>query len=66
MVYKRNIGGFQQLFGSRNFIIVDNNNADEDVFAKSIQTYSWSSRKQTYKTTGETVDCKRTQEKDRR
>jgi len=31
---QRNIGGFQQLFGSRNFIIVDNNNADEDVFAK--------------------------------
>ena len=31
---QKNIGGFQQLFGSRNFIIVDNNNADEDVFAK--------------------------------
>ena len=30
---QKNIGGFQQLFGSRNFIIVDNNNADEDVFA---------------------------------
>ncbi len=31
---QRNIGGFQQMFGSKNFIIVDNNNAKEDVFAK--------------------------------
>ena len=31
---QKNIGGFQQLFGSRNFIIVDNNDAGEDVFAK--------------------------------
>ena len=34
ILVQKNIGGFQQLFGSRNFIIVDNNNADEDVFAK--------------------------------
>ena len=31
---QRNIGGFQQLFGSRHFIIVDNNEAGEDVFNK--------------------------------
>ena len=31
---QKNIGGFQQLFGSRNFIIVDNNDAGKDVFAK--------------------------------
>ena len=31
---QKNIGGFQQLFGSRNFIIVDNNEAGEDVFQK--------------------------------
>ena len=31
---QKNIGGFQKLFGSRNFIIVDNNDAGEDVFAK--------------------------------
>ena len=31
---QRNIGKFQSLFGSRNFIIVDNNDAGEDVFAK--------------------------------
>ena len=31
---QKNIGGFQQLFGSRNFIIVDNNDAGEDIFAK--------------------------------
>ena len=31
---QKNIGVFQQLFGSRNFIIVDNNEAGEDVFAK--------------------------------
>ena len=31
---QKNIGGFQQLFGSRNFIIVDNNDAGEDVFNK--------------------------------
>lgn len=29
-----NIGGFQRLFGNSNFIIVDNNMAGEDVFAK--------------------------------
>ena len=29
-----NIGQFQSLFGSRNFIIVDNNEAGEDVFVK--------------------------------
>ena len=31
---QRNIGKFQSLFGSRDFIIVDNNDAGEDVFAK--------------------------------
>jgi shikimate kinase len=31
---QRNIGAFQRLFGSKNFIIVDNNMAGEDVFAK--------------------------------
>ena len=31
---QRNIGKFQSLFGSKNFIIVDNNDAGEDVFAK--------------------------------
>ncbi len=34
---QKNIGGFQQLFGSRNFIIVDNNDAGEDVFAKAFK-----------------------------
>ena len=29
-----NIGGFQRLFGNSNFIVVDNNMAGEDVFAK--------------------------------
>lgn len=29
---QNNIGKFQNLFGSRNFIIVDNNDANEDVF----------------------------------
>ena len=29
-----NIGGFQRLFGNSNFIIVDNNMAGEDIFAK--------------------------------
>ena len=29
-----NIGKFQNLFGSKNFIIVDNDNAKEDVFTK--------------------------------
>ena len=31
---QKNIGGFQQLFGSKNFIIVDNNDAGEDIFYK--------------------------------
>ena len=31
---QKNIGKFQNFFGSRNFIIVDNNKADEDVFNK--------------------------------
>ena len=31
---QKNIGSFQSLFGSRNFIIVDNNDAGEDVFNK--------------------------------
>ena len=31
---QKNIGGFQSMFGSKNFIIVDNNDAKEDVFAK--------------------------------
>ena len=31
---QRNIGAFQSLFGSRHFIIVDNNDAGEDVFNK--------------------------------
>ena len=30
----KNIGAFQSLFGSKNFIIVDNNDAGEDVFQK--------------------------------
>ena len=29
---QRNIGSFQSLFGSKNFIIVDNNDAGEDIF----------------------------------
>ena len=31
---QNNIGKFQSLFGSSNFIIVDNNDAGEDVFKK--------------------------------
>ena len=31
---QNNIGKFQSLFGSSNFIVVDNNMAGEDVFAK--------------------------------
>ena len=31
---QRNIGGFQQMFGSKNFIIVENNDPGEDVFFK--------------------------------
>ena len=31
---QKNIGKFQNYFGSKNFIIVDNNKADEDVFNK--------------------------------
>ena len=31
---QKNIGAFQQLFGSKHFIIVDNNDAGEDVFNK--------------------------------
>ena len=31
---QRNIGAFQSLFGSKNFIVVDNNDAGEDVFQK--------------------------------
>jgi len=31
---QKNIGAFQRLFGSSNFIVVDNNMAGEDVFAK--------------------------------
>ena len=31
---QKNIGSFQSLFGSRNFIIVDNNDAGEDIFNK--------------------------------
>ena len=31
---QKNIGAFQSLFGSKNFIIVDNNEAGEDVFQK--------------------------------
>ena len=31
---QNNIGKFQRLFGGKNFIIVDNNNAGEDVFEK--------------------------------
>jgi shikimate kinase len=31
---QNNIGAFQRLFGSSNFIVVDNNDAGEDVFAK--------------------------------
>ena len=29
---QKNIGAFQRFFGSKNFIIVDNNNAKDDVF----------------------------------
>ena len=31
---QKNIGAFQSLFGSKHFIIVDNNDAGEDVFNK--------------------------------
>jgi len=31
---QENIGKFQNYFGSQNFIIIDNNNADEDIFIK--------------------------------
>ena len=31
---QRNIGAFQSIFGTRNFVIVDNNDAGEDVFNK--------------------------------
>ena len=31
---QNNIGKFQRLFGAPNFIVVDNNDAGEDVFAK--------------------------------
>ena len=31
---QNNIGKFQSLFGNRNFIVVDNNDAGEDVFNK--------------------------------
>ena len=31
---QKNIGAFQSLFGSSHFIIVDNNEAGEDVFQK--------------------------------
>ena len=31
---QKNIGAFQSLFGSKHFIIVDNNEAGEDVFNK--------------------------------
>ena len=31
---QQNIGKFQRLFGGKNFIIVDNNDAGEDVFEK--------------------------------
>ena len=31
---QKNIGAFQSLFGSKNFIIVDNNDAGEDIFNK--------------------------------
>ena len=31
---QNNIGKFQRLFGAKNFIIVDNNDAGEDVFEK--------------------------------
>jgi len=31
---QKNIGAFQRLFGSSNFIVVDNNDAGEDVFEK--------------------------------
>lgn len=31
---QRNIGKFQQFFGNKNFIVVDNNDAGEDIFAK--------------------------------
>ena len=31
---QKNIGSFQSLFGSKNFIIVDNNDAGEDIFNK--------------------------------
>ena len=31
---QKNIGAFQSLFGSKNFIIVDNNDAGEDIFSK--------------------------------
>jgi len=29
-----NIGKFQRLFGNKNFVIVDNNDAGEDIFSK--------------------------------
>ena len=32
---QKNIGGFQRLFGSSNFIVIDNNMAGEDVFEKA-------------------------------
>ncbi len=31
---QKNIGAFQSLFGSKNFIVVDNNDAGEDIFSK--------------------------------
>ena len=31
---QNNIGKFQRLFGAKNFIVVDNNDAGEDVFEK--------------------------------
>ena len=33
-----NIGKFQNLFGTKNFVVVDNNNAGEDVFNKVFKT----------------------------
>jgi len=34
---QKNLGQFQNLFGQRNFIIVDNNNVDEDVLNKTFK-----------------------------
>ena len=55
-----NIGKFQRLFGGPNFIVVDNNDAGEDVFEKVWKRCMLLVRKKVTRSHCKSMDCKGT------